>query len=118
MGRVLLPETAAIAATGGPGFEFFVDGTNYDEDGAVQLAAARHKGAEPGSWRLEVQPGSQNRQDEFLVVMQATGPNSRDALPRLRLQANRDNLLLTVGDDAPYVITIPRAIEPVVVTRP
>ena len=118
MGRVLLPENAGIAATGGPGFEFFVDGTNYDEDGAVQLAAARHKGAEPGSWRLEVQPGSQNRQDEFLVVMQATGPNSRDALPRLRLQANRDNLLLTVGDDAPYVITIPRAIEPVVVTRP
>ena len=84
-----------------------MDGTNYDEDGAVQLAAARHKGAEPGSWRLEVQPGSQKPAGQVLRRNASHRPNSRDALPGCGCRQT-DNLLLTVGDDAPYVITIPR----------
>lgn len=68
--EVLLPAHADIAKVGGAGFEFYVDGRNYDENGTL-AAAIRKKGqpAEPGSWRIEVSPAAAREDDEFLVVL-------------------------------------------------
>jgi VanZ family protein len=70
-GQVLLPREANINLIGGPGFEFFVDGKNYDEDGKLQdlirkLGPGR---GEPGAWRIEVSPRHDAETDQFLVVM-------------------------------------------------
>jgi hypothetical protein len=55
---------------GGPGFEFWVDGKNYDENGTLAtVIARRNQPAEPGNWRMEVAPPSQRLDDEFLVAL-------------------------------------------------
>lgn len=68
-GTVLLPLDARIEVVGGPGFEYFVAGGNYDEDGAVARRAARRPEAEPGAWRLEVSPPNATDEVEYLVVL-------------------------------------------------
>lgn len=70
-GRVLLPEDGVIDVVGGPGFEFFADGVNYDGGGRiVKLTGRRNRrDAEPGAWRIELSPGAARKEDEFLVVM-------------------------------------------------
>lgn len=68
--QVILPENAAIQTLGGPGYAFFVDGKNYDENGTL-IETIRKKGqpTEAGGWRVEVLPGRAQRDDEFLVVL-------------------------------------------------
>lgn len=68
-GTVVFPADATLNAVGGRGLEFLVDDVNYDEGGKVQAAAARIPLAEPGSWRIEVLPGRERLEDQFLVVM-------------------------------------------------
>jgi hypothetical protein len=74
-GYVVLPERYALTAVGGPGFEFFVDGRNYDEGGRVHAQMRRRGtwGPEPGAWRLELAPAEPHLSDRFLVVMLPTG---------------------------------------------
>ena len=57
-GKVLLPKGALIEAIGGPGFEFFVDGKNYDENGKLKdmIKKLGPNRGEPGAWRIEVSP--------------------------------------------------------------
>ncbi len=70
-GQVLLPKGAQINAIGGPGFEFFVDDKNYDENGKLQesIKQLRPGRGEPGAWRLEVSPATDAKHDLFLVVL-------------------------------------------------
>jgi hypothetical protein len=72
--KVLLPKDAAINLIGGPGFEFFVDDRNYDENGAVWEAVRKRAAPapEPGAWRVEVSPSRDARDDQFLVVLLPT----------------------------------------------
>jgi len=82
--HVLLPENAQLNKVGGAGFEFWVDGKNYDENGTLAAAIAK-KGqpTEPGNWRMEVSPPTLQREDEFLVALvprtalSATAPQIR-----------------------------------------
>ena len=46
-GYVVLPEQHALTAIGGPGFEFFVDGRNYDEGGRVRAKLSQRRGSRP-----------------------------------------------------------------------
>lgn len=72
-GHVLLPREAHLQTIGGPGFEFFVDGRNYDEGGAVtEMIRTRKTEAEPGAWRIEAIPAEDAREHEFLVVLLPT----------------------------------------------
>jgi VanZ family protein len=68
-GRVLLPEGANLEAIGGRGFEFFVDGRNYDENGGLSKVIHGKHDLEPGAWRVEVSPPTAARDDQFLVVL-------------------------------------------------
>lgn len=65
---VLLPRRARIERVGGPGQEYLVAGTNFDEDGRVAEVVARKKNPEPGSWRIELRPQQPKEEDTFLVV--------------------------------------------------
>jgi hypothetical protein len=73
--RVLLPRDASTNLVGGPGFEFFVDDRNYDENGTLweKIKKRRAGGPEPGEWRVEVSPSADARDDTFLVVLLPTG---------------------------------------------
>jgi len=70
-GRVLLPQAAMLLPVGGRGFEFFVDDVNYDEHGkllpTIEQSPAHR--TEPGRWRLELMPQSDQAADRFLVVL-------------------------------------------------
>ncbi len=73
-GQVLLPKVPLLNLIGGPGFEFFVDGKNYDNGGKVQqeMEKAGPGLPEAGSWRIELMPASEAKADQFLVVMLPT----------------------------------------------
>lgn len=71
-GHVLLPKQANIQFMGGPGFEFYVEGKNYALDKRTVKRLISDKGAEPGSWRIEVSPSYENTEDVFLVVLLPT----------------------------------------------
>jgi hypothetical protein len=83
-GQVLLPVQSELKTVGGPGFEFWVDGKNYDENGTLAAAIAR-KGqpTEAGAWRIELSPSVPEREDEFLVVLIPRLAGD-DAIPEIR----------------------------------
>lgn len=89
-GRVLLPRAPLLNAIGGPGFAFFVDGRNHDENGKLQAptAAAAPGQPEPGNWRIELMPAQEAREDQFLVVMLPTlaGQQARASVRRIEDQ--------------------------------
>jgi VanZ family protein len=70
-GHVILPESHLLTAIGGPGFEFYVDGRNYDEEGKLKIPPRRPgaAGPEPGAWRIELSPQREALSDRFLVVL-------------------------------------------------
>lgn len=71
--HILLPQDPIIQVIGGKGFEFFVDGKNYDEKGQVaEMARTAKKNAEPGAWRVEVMPSMEAKEDLFLNVLLPT----------------------------------------------
>ena len=68
--HVLLPKDPIIQIIGGKGFDFFVDGKNYDEKGQVaEMVRTAKKNAEPGAWRVEVMPSVEAKEDLFLNVL-------------------------------------------------
>ncbi|HQZ02204.1 MAG TPA: hypothetical protein PKW99_06105 [Thauera sp.] len=71
---MLLPKASLLNLIGGPGFEFFVDGKNYDDGGKVQQEMKKSGPGLPeaGSWRIELMPASEAKADQFLVVMLPT----------------------------------------------
>ena len=69
-GEVLFPKAAQILTIGGPGFEYYVDGRNYDEGGKIRDQVARgNTDADPGAWRMELMPAVPSLEDRFLVVL-------------------------------------------------
>ena len=69
--KVLLPKHALIKVIGGPGFQFFVDGKNYDESDKLEniIKKLGPNRSEPGAWRIELSPPAQEIKDSFLVVL-------------------------------------------------
>ncbi len=62
----LLPENVELRKIGGPGHEFEVNGRNM----ALEHHPDPAKPAQPGAWRLEVVPGSQQKEDIFVNAME------------------------------------------------
>jgi VanZ family protein len=71
-GVVLLPERRTIAAVGGQGMEFYVDGKNYDESGRLYQNERFRNDPDVGNWRIEVSPETNEREDVFLTVLMPT----------------------------------------------
>jgi hypothetical protein len=87
-GHVLLPGNAYIQKLGGTGFEFFTDGKNYDENGAIEKFLRSRKDTEAGAWRIEITPAWEAYDDEFLVVLL---PTLGDERPSHRVRLLEDN---------------------------
>jgi hypothetical protein len=68
-GRVLLPKDSRLTLMGGPGFEFFVDGVNYDNNGSVWDRVKQRPHLEPGAWRIQLSSVFEKKEDRFLVVL-------------------------------------------------
>ncbi|MDX9752819.1 MAG: heparinase II/III family protein [bacterium] len=60
--HTLLPEASETKIIGGPGKEFWVDGTNYPPDSKSD--------PESGAWRLEVHPRQPETETQFFHVLQ------------------------------------------------
>jgi VanZ family protein len=89
--HVLLPRTHDITLVGGPGREFYVDGTNYDEDGkTIEKIETRRKTVEAGRWRVELSPATSQSEDVFLVVL----------LPETNLDSEVQSQVRLVEEDA------------------
>ena len=68
-----------INPVGGRGLEFFVDDKNYDENGTLRelIRKLGPTNGEPGAWRIEVSPPSDEKEDLFLVVLLPTAAAER-----------------------------------------
>jgi VanZ family protein len=103
-GHVVLPESPLLTAIGGPGFEFFVDGRNYDEEGKLKIPPRRPGGAgpEPGAWRIELSPQREALSDRFLVVLL---PAPLGAAPAHEISRFEEGLRLGLEIKGPQRIT-------------
>lgn len=63
--KTVYPEKPRINIIGGSGYEFWVNG--YNQDQGVPLALEKY--AEPGAWRIEVEPSLASKDDIFLNVL-------------------------------------------------
>lgn len=95
-GTLLLPRSPNIVKLGGPGFEFYVDGKNYDEGGKLVNAIHKKPNAEPGNWRLEIDDPGPEKQTQFLVLLQAIPENnSGHLLTEIELTTTDNQLQLS-----------------------
>ena len=68
--HVLLPHNPDITLVGGPGFEFYVDGRNYNEGGKTFQSISKKKTpVEAGHWRIELSPSVKAQEDLFMIVL-------------------------------------------------
>jgi hypothetical protein len=89
--HILLPKTPQVQIVGGNNAAFLADGTNYDEDGALETQMLKRKNTEPGAWRVEISPENDAMDTLFLVVML---PSSLTSSPthQIRLLEEADRL--------------------------
>jgi hypothetical protein len=90
-GHILLPKTTRVQIVGGNNAAFLVDGTNYDEDGALEKQMLKRKNTEPGAWRVEISPENDAADTLFLVVMLPSSLTSSPA-HQVRLLEETDRL--------------------------
>ena len=88
--HILSPTHPLLNSIGGVGFEFFVDGKNYNKN--VEVRESRRQlrpgQGEPGAWRIELSPSQENKEDQFLVVLLPTIEESPPKKTVRRLEAN------------------------------
>lgn len=93
---VLLPRANDLALTkvGGPGKEFWVFGTNYENN--VEPAKLERNSMETGAWRIEVSPKQAAAENLFLNVMQITDRKTSARWPVHRFEtADRTGCVIT-----------------------
>jgi len=64
--KVLLPKKRIIRRIGGKGYEFWVDGRNQELSRDIPKG---RRDENPGAWRIEIQPLTQQKNDIFLNVL-------------------------------------------------
>ncbi len=69
----LAPDAAVLTPVGGPGMQYWVDGKNYPP------SRSPRENEESGSWRLEVSPSVESREDRFLHALYPA--ETEDAAP-------------------------------------
>lgn len=105
---VLLPNGAnlALSKVGGPGKEFWVFGTNYENN--VEPTRLARSSMEPGAWRLEVSPKQPAIEDLFLNVMQVTDRESGARWPVSKVDAQGRTGCLIAGPATSWLVLMRR----------
>ena len=105
---VLLPEAGnrELGVVGGPGKEFWVDGTNYAND--VEPAALKRSSMELGAWRIEVSPKAAAAEDLFLNVMQVADATGGARWSVRKLEEDGRVGCLIAGADASWLVLLRR----------
>lgn len=82
--QTLLPDNGFnIEKIGGEGYEFYVNGTNYEMKPSSDTA-------EVGNWRVEISPSKAEKQSYFLNVMQVSDNSDEIAPLEAKLVENTD----------------------------
>jgi heparin/heparan-sulfate lyase len=83
----LLPtmKNAIFTKVGGPGKEFWVFGTNWENE----QRTSRENSYERAAWRIEVTPRIPSEEDYFLNVMQVSDANSNEKLDVRKVEGDK-----------------------------
>jgi heparin/heparan-sulfate lyase len=83
----LLPtmKNAVFTKVGGPGKEFWVFGTNWENE----QKTSRENSYERAAWRIEVTPRIPSEEDYFLNVMQVSDANSNEKLDVRKVEGDK-----------------------------
>jgi len=79
--RRLYPKDAVIRVVGGPDYQFYVevDGDDSDLDGKnFRQGVSKKPWYDVGMWRIEIQPGADRKEDDFLIVLSPGLGQERD----------------------------------------
>ncbi|HHI94261.1 MAG TPA: hypothetical protein ENK04_12225 [Gammaproteobacteria bacterium] len=77
----LYPKDAVIRVVGGPDYQFYVetDGDDSELDGEnFNQGVSKKPWYDVGMWRMEIQPGADRKEDDFLVVLSPGLGHERD----------------------------------------
>lgn len=105
-GQVLLPQNHLIQKIGGKGFEYYIDGKNYDENGRIMKLANKRKNAEPGHWRIELQAKTVNKDDIFLVALQPLLLDENKPFPVIDTKTDKNRIILTINGKKKFIINL------------
>ncbi|HHJ38656.1 MAG: hypothetical protein AXA67_04255 [Methylothermaceae bacteria B42] len=107
--EVLFPKKARLEPIGGEGYEFWVDGINYDENGAVweTVRKSPKNPPEPGRWRVEITPPQPQERDKFLMVLKPSLRGEENQTQVLPLQAGETIGCRIIGDDRSLSLIFP-----------
>ncbi|MCE2572212.1 VanZ family protein [Motilimonas eburnea] len=110
----LLPQQHQVLDIGGPGFEFFVDGVNYDENGKLNTIVQKQRQPKPelGQWRLELIPEQPQTEDEFLVLLKPELAGlSNQTQHSFSQQGGQHRLTLRIADYQLSLLITPEQIQ-------
>ncbi len=120
--KTLAPENRKVIVVGGPGFEYFntFNDTNYPPSRPGAAADTR----EPGQWRIEVAPGLESPDDQFLHALQIAGPSVKEPIESRAvagaagklagvqfLSSPENRVVLFSADSKGATVTLPAAYE-------
>ena len=91
--KTIYPDKHNITIIGGQGYDFWVNGYNQDDGVPIKL----EKYAEPGTWRIEVQPAVAREDDIFLHVLYPCDSEA-EAMPESESIEVKDGTGLRVAD--------------------
>jgi heparin/heparan-sulfate lyase len=105
---ILLPsaDNLTLSKVGGPGKEFWVFGTNYENN--VEPARLERGSMEPGAWRLEVCPRQAAAEDLFLNVVQVSDRKNGAHWPVSKLEAEGRTGCLITGSMVSWLVLLRR----------
>ena len=116
--KTLLPTNPSITKVGGPdssgsynssgSYDFYVDGVNY------YIGGTPTTGSEPGAWRIEVSPSTQQADDQFLHVIQTTNSSTPSMVPVQKIDAIAGNMVGTIIQDStsPRIVMFAKTTTP------
>jgi hypothetical protein len=101
---VLLPPAtnATLSKVGGPGKEYWVNGTNYANDPDPERVA--RSSIETSAWRLELSPKSASAENHFLTVMQMTDRTAPARWPVRRADIGERTGCVIKGPDSAWMV--------------
>ncbi|HEB78463.1 MAG TPA: DUF4962 domain-containing protein [Methylothermaceae bacterium] len=115
--EVLYPRDAYLNPIGGTGFEFWVDGRNYDENGEIwrRVARAPEPKPEPGRWRVEIVPPVARQRDRFLMVLKPALRGRHNATIVTPIEEGNTIGCRLTGTDRTVSLRFPASLDGVIV---